>query len=209
MLAADEKNRVIDEMSKVVDKNLHIAHENTQLKNNYDNVAVENKKLIIEIGDLRTQLKNQVIDEEVEKRKAMLENEIQQLMGLIEERKNELALASNHAAELTAHGAQKLAELEGFEASMKELERRKEELQAEINGLKDANDNLTIEWNELKDRLEEGKIRYHEVLNYMEGAGNGWDITPGDPELVKVIEELVDKYGGSYPSLRRELLKVS
>ena len=186
-----------------------MAYENTQLKNDCNDATVENKKLIIEIGDLRTQLKNQVIDEEIEKRKVMLENEIQQLMGLIEERNNELVLVSNHAAELTAHGAQKLAELEGFEASMKELERRKEELQAEIGKLKDVNDDLTIEWNELKDRLEEGKIRYHEVLNYMEGAGNGWDIAPGDPELVKVIEELVDKYGGSYPSLRRELLKVS
>lgn len=124
------------------------------------------------------------------------------LDNILAEKNNELAQL-NASAELANSAVQeKLARLEELEASIRALEGR-------IEGGKKEWDDLEAQIKLMTNDLNDLAALKASVLAVEEGVGNVWELTPGkNQHLIELIHELVDTYGGSYPILQKELLKV-
>ena len=132
-----------------------------------------------------------------------LDDQLAQLRGLIDAKNAELVKLTESSNLTTAAINEKLLRLEELDASIGALEGRilsDEKRVEEIKGL------LEI----LNHDLDDLTNLKASVLKVEEGAGNVWELTPGDDKkrLIELIHELVDTYGNAYPVLRKELLKV-
>ena len=132
-----------------------------------------------------------------------LDDQLAQLRGLIDAKNEELVKLTESSNLTTAAINEKLLRLEELDASIRALEGRilsDEKRVEEIKG-------LLVTLNADLDDLTNLKAS---VLKVEEGAGNVWELTPGEgnKRLIELIHELVDTYGNAYPVLRKELLKI-
>lgn len=200
----------IDDLSQ---KNVLLKKQNTNLSDKNNNLEVS-RKLLEHEAILAAEEKSKLEEKLAEQVKELFQlqssiqvdvvkNDAAENLDAILEKKNNELVQLNASAELANSAVQeKLARLEELEASIRALEGRivdgrkgLEELEAQIK----LTESTLTDLSNLK----------ASVLKVEEGVGNVWELTPGkNKHLIELIHELVDTYGGSYPILQKELLKV-
>ena len=136
--------------------------------------------------------------------------ELERLDGLVKLRYEEIENLNSSAESLLAQVQQKSADLAQLELGMIDLERRIREGESLALEMDDRKREMEIALETLVTSIEDRKLRMEAILSVEEGRGSKWTFgIDGDKRrLAELIGELVDTYGGTYPSLKKELVKA-